>query len=41
MLPKRMGIEKNSSAGAIDPSVNECLGGTNSPNCRTPARQYN
>jgi hypothetical protein len=27
-LPNRMGSENANKAGAIDPSVNECLGGT-------------
>src|ERR1700722_11578289 len=31
-LPNRMGNENANRAGAIEPSVNECLGGTNSPN---------
>src|SRR6202162_5529040 len=32
-LPKRIGRENASKARGIDPSVNENLGGTNSPNC--------
>src|ERR1700694_6188027 len=32
-LPNRIGRENASRARGIDPSVNENLGGTNSPNC--------
>jgi hypothetical protein len=41
-LPNRIGKENANRARGIDPSVNENLGGTNSPNClEYPARQYN